>query len=154
MLVPNGIANQTPQLETRSKAKVIFEEEDLDIFDTGKSNDKFSPRKSNKTSSPLRKSQTRRASMLSGKLNLAKQKTRFMSKLKLMNKDNKSAADKHREMMMIKQQKKDAKQSLVKVDAKRDVIESFFGFDYKYETDTDDENKYLTKFNRNFQKLR
>ena len=92
--------------------------------------------------------------MLSGKLNLAKQKTRFMSKLKLMNKDNKSAADKHREMMLAKQQKKDAKQSLVKVDAKRDVIESFLGFDYKYETDTDDENKYLTKFNRNFQKLR
>ena len=27
----------------------------------------------------------------------------------VMNKDNKSAADKHREMMMIKQQKKDAK---------------------------------------------
>lgn len=73
-----------------------------------------------------------------------------MSKLKLMNKENKTAAEKQREIQMANQ-KQAGKQSLVKVDvAKREIIESFFGFDYKYETDTDDENKYLTKFNRNF----
>ena len=33
-------------------------------------------------------------------------------------------------------------------------IVSFFGFDYKYESDTDDEEKYVNKSNKRFHRMK
>lgn len=80
-----------------------------------------------------------------------KNKHRFNAKLKMFDHDPQVEAQKKD---ALNQRKRNHGYDVHDEQQDKPQIVSFFGFDYKYESDTDDEEKYATKANKRFPKLK